>query len=295
MTSPYRPGLVFCEMVKMDALIRHDPGTYRLLDYDTSMHPIGAQLCGSQPAYAGPCAKIIEELGFDLIDLNCGCPVDKVTKDNSGSGLLKHPHLIGEIVSNMVAAVNIPVTVKIRAGWDEQSINGPQITQIAEQAGAKIIFVHGRTRKQAYRGPANWDYIKDCKQAAREIKVFGNGDILDAQSGEKMFTDTECDGLLLSRGLFGHPWLIEDILRHFQGQEPIQRCQEDIRNALLTHLDYILKYQKERKAILDLRRIGSWYLKKGQGIKKLKEIVVRAQNLDQVVAEIHSFDWGDLC
>src|SRR5689334_17740332 len=143
MTAQYKPGLMFCEMVKMDALIRNDPHTYRLLDYEAHMHPIGGQLCGSKLHLAAPCAKIIEDLGFDVVDLNCGCPVDKVTKDGSGSGLLKNPELIGEIICEMVAAVRIPVTVKIRAGWDMQSINAPQITKIAEEAGAKAICIHG--------------------------------------------------------------------------------------------------------------------------------------------------------
>lgn len=290
----YRPGLTFCEMVKMDALIRHDPGTYRLLDYEGSMHPIGAQLCGSKPKLAGPCAKIIEELGFDVIDLNCGCPVDKVTKDLSGSGLLQVPDRIGEILCNMVAAVSIPVTVKIRAGWDEAHINGPAITKIAEQAGAKIIFVHGRTRKQAYRGLANWDYIKECKQAANNILVFGNGDIVDATSAENMFYQTGCDGLLLSRGTFGHPWLFEEIYRHFQGLEPIKRTVLDIRDGLLAHLDAIIAYQTKRKATLDLRRMGSWYLKKGSGIKKLKEVLVRSENLEAALEEIRNFDWEEM-
>jgi len=279
----------------MDAMVRHDQGTYRLLDYEPSMHPIGAQLCGSNPKHAAPCARIIEELGFDLIDLNCGCPVDKVTKDNSGSGLLKYPELIGEILSNIVSAVQIPVTVKIRAGWDEQHINGPEITQIAERAGAKVIFVHGRTRQQSYRGPANWDYIRDCKAVANSILVFGNGDIIDSESAENMFLHTGCDGLLLSRGLFGHPFLIEDIARHFEGKDPIERAGEEIRDTLLEHLDSILAYQPERKAVLDLRRVGSWYLKKGSGVKKLKELVVRAKDLAEVRAEIECFDWESVC
>jgi tRNA-dihydrouridine synthase B len=293
MTAKYRPGLIFCEMVKMEALIRHDPGTYRLLDYEGSMHPIGAQLCGSNPKIAGPCAKILEKLGFNVIDLNCGCPVDKVTKDNSGSGLLKYPEKIGEIIANMASAVKIPITLKIRAGWDEQSLNGPEIAQIAEKAGAKILFMHGRTRKQAYKGPANWNWIKECKEVAKEIFVFGNGDIVDATSAEKMFVDTGCDGLLLSRGTFGCPWLIEDIDRHFRGEKPLQRSNRDRRDALIEHLKHILQYQSQKKAVLDLRRIGSWYLKKGKGVKKLKEMVVRAQDLDEVLDQIHSFDWEE--
>src|ERR1700676_2979243 len=128
MSAMYRPGLMYCEMVKMDALVRYDAGTFHILDYSADMHPIGAQICGSKPSLAGQAAKIIEDLGFDVVDLNCGCPVDKVTKDGSGSGMLKTPELIGEVIANMVAMVKIPVTVKIRAGWDDDSINAAQIT-----------------------------------------------------------------------------------------------------------------------------------------------------------------------
>ena len=171
MARRYNPGIVYCEMVKLDALVRHDPHTYRLLDYTPGMHPIGAQVCGSKAKYAKTAARIIEDLGFDVLDLNCGCPVDKVTKDGSGSGLLKTPYLIGEILSEMIATVKIPVTVKIRAGWDEAHINAAEVTKIAESAGAKAITVHGRTRAQAYRGPANWDHISDCKKAAKNILI----------------------------------------------------------------------------------------------------------------------------
>jgi len=276
----------------MDALIRHDPNTYRLLDYESSMHPIGAQLVGSKANLAGPCAKIIEELGFDLIDLNCGCPVDKVTKDCSGSGLLRHPELIGEILSNMIAAVNLPVTVKIRAGWDENSINGHLVTEIAEKAGAKVIFVHGRTRQQGYNGPANWDYITQCKNAAKEILVFGNGDVVDHHSAERMFQQTGCDGVLLSRGTFGAPWLVEDIVRYFLGETVEEKSGNEVKEIFLEHLGQIATYQQERKALLDLRRIGSWYLKKGgPKVKKLKEMVAKAQNLEEVTATLRDVDW----
>ncbi len=190
MAAKFRPGLIYCEMVKLEALTRGDPHTFHLLDYESDMHPIGAQVCGAKPGLAAEAARIIEDLGFDVVDLNCGCPVDKVTKDGSGSGMLKNPELIGEVIANMVAAVQIPVTVKIRAGWDDNSITAATITQIAEKAGAKAIAIHGRTREQAYRGPANWDHIKACKEVAKEIYVFGNGDVFDAEAGLNMFSQT---------------------------------------------------------------------------------------------------------
>ena len=280
-------------MVKMDALIRNDPHTYRLLDYETSMHPIGAQLCGSKAHMAGPCAKIIEDLGFDVIDLNCGCPVDKVTKDGSGSGLLKNPDLIGEIICNMVAAVKIPVTVKIRAGWDSQNINAQEITRIAEAAGAQCICIHGRTRAQAYKGPANWDHIRDCRQVAQTIKIIGNGDLTDADSVQRMFEYTGCDAVLIARGTMGQPWIIEDIYDHLSGLPLSHRSPIDYRDAMLEHLEHIVSYQAERQVVVDMRRVGCWYLKKGKGTKQLRESLNRSQSIVEIRSLIRGFAWEE--
>ncbi|MCB1107574.1 MAG: tRNA dihydrouridine synthase DusB [Chlamydiia bacterium] len=288
MSARFQPGLIFCEMVKMDALIRHEPSTYHLLDYDPSMRPIGAQLCGSKVKLAGPTARIIEELGFDVVDLNCGCPVDKITKDGSGSGMLKNPELIGEVISNMVAAVNIPVTVKIRAGWDENTINAPLITQIAENAGATAISIHGRTRQQKYTGKANWDHIKASKEAAKKIKVIGNGDVFDAQAGLDLFKHTGCDAILVSRGTFGKPWIAEEIKRLDQQLAPYF---PNVKEALLDHLTYITAYQTDHKALLDMRRVGCWYLRNGIGTKKLRESLNRAKNLSEIETLIKEYDW----
>lgn len=288
MAARYKIGLMFCEMVKMDALIRHEPSTYHLLDFDPSMRPIGGQICGSKPQLAGPCAKIIEELGFDVVDLNCGCPVDKVTKDGSGSGMLKHPELIGEVIANMVAAVDIPVTVKIRAGWDEESINACLITKIAEEAGAKAISIHGRTRQQKYTGKANWDHIKAAKEVAQSIKVIGNGDVFDAKAGLALFNHTGCDAILISRGTFGKPWIAEDV-RRLDNSEPLMI--PDIKEHLLDHMAYITSYQTDRKALLDMRRIGCWYLRDGTGTKKLRESLNRSKDLNEIENMIRNYDW----
>lgn len=292
MTSKYKPGLIYCEMVKMDALVRECEQTLRYLDYEPGMHPIGAQLCGSKPHLAAPCAKMIEERGFDVIDLNCGCPVDKVTKDGSGSGLLKCPEKIGEIISNMVAAVRIPVTVKVRAGWDAQSINAHEITQIAEAAGAVAICVHGRTRAQGYAGPANWDYIRECKRVAKRIKVIGNGDIFDPQSAKNIFEYTGCDAILLARGTMGQPWLIEDIYRYFAELPIEKKSPQYVKNALLEHFEAIVSYQTiERKVITDMRRVGCWYLKNGKGMKRLRESINHALSAQEIRTLIENYPW----
>ncbi len=294
MTSRYRPGMIYCEMVKIDALVRHDPHTYRLLDYTKELHPIGAQLCGSKPKLAKEAARILEDLGFDLIDLNCGCPVDKVTKDGSGSGLLRNPAQIGEILSEMIDAVSIPVTVKIRAGWDDGSINAPEIVRIAESAGASALTVHARTREQGYKGPANWDHIRACKQASRNMPIIGNGDVFDAESAEKLFLHSGCDGILVARGTMGQPWIIEDIERHLLGLPKIERTVLDLRRVLLDHFQHITAYQSEKQALLDMRRVGCWYLKPCVGAKQLRMQINQAASLDDVFSLLDAFDWTSI-
>jgi tRNA-dihydrouridine synthase B len=289
MSARYKPGLMFCEMVKMEALLRNVPGTYRMLDYDEEMRPIGGQICGSDPRLAGPSAKIIEDLGFDVVDLNCGCPVDKITKDGSGSGMLKDPERIGEVISNMVAAVKIPVTVKIRAGWDEESINAAMVTKIAEKAGAKAVFVHGRTREQAYRGPANWAHIKACKEAAEKIKVVGNGDVFSPHAAMRMFEETGCDAVLVSRGTMGQPWIAEDIRRILSGKPLLERTVEESRQALLDHFHFSSQYKSEHGALIDMRKVCCWYLKDAPGVRELRKKASHATSLDEVYESIRSF------
>lgn len=291
MLAKYKPGLMYCEMVKMGGLIHGNPQTEQLLDVDPGMQHVGAQICGSDPAMAETCAKMIEERGFPILDLNCGCPVDKITKDGSGSAMLRTLDLIGEVLVRMVKAVSIPVTIKIRAGWDEDSIVGPEVTKIAEQAGASAICIHGRTREQAYKGPANWDYIRACKQAAKSIKVIGNGDIMDAASAERMFEYTGCDAILVARGTMGQPWIIEDIYRHFGGEEPLLRTPLLSKQAFLEHLEYIASYQEEKKALLDLRRVGCWYLRGVAGASKLRESLSHMQSVSEVRQTVENHPW----
>lgn len=295
MSAKYSPGLMYCEMVKMEPLIRRDKNTLSLLDYAESMRPIGAQLCGSNPKIAAQAAKIIEDLGFDVVDLNCGCPVDKVTKDGSGSGMLKNPHLIGEMLSEIVSAVSIPVTVKIRAGWDEENIIASQVTEIAEQAGAQAITIHGRTREQAYRGLANWDHVKASKQVAKKIKVIGNGDLFDPEAVKKMFDYTGCDGVLIARGTMGQPWIVDDIVRALEreGEAPKIRTLDDSRAALLEHFRYMTDYHEERRVVLEMRKVGCWYFKSEAGVRSFRSAISQASSLDEIGRLIKEYTPAD--
>lgn len=293
MSSFYKPGLQFCEMVKMDALVRYDKGTFQMLDFDPDMHPMGAQLCGSKVEFAGLAAKMLEEMGFDVIDLNCGCPVDKVTSDGSGSGLLKNPKKIGDLIANMVAKVKVPVTVKIRAGWDESNLVAPEITQIAEQAGAKAITIHGRTRVQGYRGPAKWGWIRECREVAKSIKIIGNGDLFSATDVERMFDEVGCDAVLIARGTLGNPWICEDVYRHFEKKDPIIRTLEERRQALKRHFEITTAYQNDKRSLTDMRRVGCWYVNKTSGSKEFRQKISHATSIDEVRDLILNFPLGD--
>ena len=270
-------------MTKAEALARGDKGTFTMLSYTKDMHPIGAQICTSKKDIAGKCAPIIEDLGFDLLDLNCGCPVDKVTKDGSGSALLKNPEEMGHIIYEMQKHVDIPITVKIRAGWDEESINAKEVTKIAEQAGASAIFIHGRTRKQAYKGPAIWDYIKDACDQERTIKVFANGDIKCRESAEKVLLQTGADGVLISRVTMGGPHTAQQI---FLGNDA-PPCPHPL-ELVEKHAHEIALYQVPRKALSDIRRISCWYLREQKEYTELRKKINKASSIDEALLLIQS-------
>jgi tRNA-dihydrouridine synthase B len=289
MALKYKPGCLFCEMVSIEALIRNDRKTYSMLDFSPDMHPIGAQLVGADPKGAREAAKIVEDLGFDLVDLNCGCPVNKVVGGGGGSALLKTPSLIGDIIKEMKDAVHIPVTVKARVGWDEKSVQIEELVRIAEDAGASIITIHGRTRKQAYTGGVNLEWIRRAKAAASTIKVFGNGDVFSPEAALEMLQVTKVDGLLLARGTFGSPWLVEDILCRLAGQPVAQKSLLDARDELLAHFEYIFSHFPEKKAILDMRRIGGWYIKRLKGTKFFRQALARSTSKEEIRTLITSF------
>jgi nifR3 family TIM-barrel protein len=291
MSSRWRPGLIFTEMVKMDALVRADRGTYEILHYSDCMHPIGAQLCGSSPLFAKQSTRILADMGFDVIDLNCGCPVDKVVKDGGGSNLLKTPHLIGEIVSSMVEASSVPVTVKIRVGWDAEHVNVEEVVRIAESAGAKAVMVHGRTRSQGYNGNASLELIRRAKMAAKQIPVLGNGDIISSETAFRMLAETGCDGIVIGRATMGRPWIVEDIRRGAVGEPPISFSIEELREILQSHFEYIVTYKNERKALVDMRRVGCWYFSHCARAKAFRGAISISPSLVDVEHLIKTFSF----
>ena len=208
--------LIYTEMVSSKGLVYGSKRTEELLDYNRQDDGyINVQVFGEEPEFIVKASqKIEEEYQPDFIDLNMGCPAPKIVKNGAGSALMKTPSLVKKIVTSMVENLETPVTVKIRAGWDEDNINGVEIAQIAEEAGAQLVAVHGRTRGQFYSGQVDYDIIKQVKEAVA-IPVIGNGDIFDLESAEKMFDKTNCDGIMVARGIQGNPWLINSLIKYF--------------------------------------------------------------------------------
>ncbi|MDD2371912.1 MAG: tRNA dihydrouridine synthase DusB [Firmicutes bacterium] len=251
---------VFTEMVSAKALIYENMKSRKIVDISGEQNPIGMQLFGSNINEINHSAKYLESLGADLIDFNIGCPAPKIVKNNEGSALLKDPTTAINILKNLVKSVSVPITLKIRKGFDEGIYDAMPIIKEAENVGVKAIFIHGRYREQYYSGKADWDYIKMVK-ASVNIPVIGNGDVNDPFSAEKMLKDTGCDGILVGRGFLGNPFLFKEIIEYFNTGEIITFSNEERLATALNHLDYAVEDKGEYLAIREMRKHLGWYLK----------------------------------
>lgn len=264
----------FLEMVSAEALVRKNDRTLELLKSVESDKPLGAQLVGCNPEVMGEAAAMIEEMGFDLLDINCGCPVPKVTAPGGGSALLLEPEKTKAIFESVVKNVKrIPVTVKMRKGYEnETGEEAVRLAKIAEDAGLSAVTVHGRTRKQGYSGSADWNAIAKVKQAVK-IPVFGNGDVVNAETAKRLIETSGCDGVMVGRGALGNPWLYKSIEAGLDGKELPAPTLEDKKKAALQHLELELRYEAERPAVLKFRKIACWYLFAIPGAAELRNKV----------------------
>ena len=277
-------GLVVAEMVSDKALIYESKKTYDLLKMYEDERPISQQVFGGDSETMGRAAKIIEDyMHPDIIDINMGCPVPKVAvKNNAGSNLLKTPERVKEIVETVVKSVNVPVTVKIRSGWDEKNINAVEIAKICESAGASAICVHARTRSQGYSGKADWNIIKDVVNAV-SIPVIGNGDILSCYDAKKMLDETGCTAVMIGRGALGNPWLIKECVDYLEnGIEPVTVSLKEKIQMMKRHLNILCEDKPLKLALLEIRSHFLWYVKGLPNNKELKEKIVKCNDLDSI-------------
>ena len=254
-------GLLCMEMVSAKAILYNNKNTESLLEIHPDEQPVSLQFFGSDPKIMSEMAKRVEERPFDIMDINMGCPVPKVVRNGEGSALMKNPKLVYEIVSAMVKAIDKPVTVKIRKGFDDSCVNAVEIAKIIEEAGAAAVAVHGRTREQYYSGQADWDIIRQVKEAV-SIPVIGNGDVTSPQKAEELVKQTGCDGIMIARGAQGNPWIFSEMITYEEtGTLPERPGKEEVRDMMLRHARLQLKYKGEFICIREMRKHVAWYTK----------------------------------
>jgi nifR3 family TIM-barrel protein len=286
--------ILYTEMISAKGISYDNKNTIPLLMTLEEEKPIGVQLFGSEPYLLGEMAHKIEDRGFSFIDVNMGCPVPKIVNNGEGSALMKNPKLVGEIVSAIVKAVKLPVTIKIRSGFDEEHINAPEIAHIAEESGASAVAVHGRTRQQYYQGQADWNVIREVKERVN-IPVIGNGDILNAQDVIRMGRETGCDSFMIGRGAKGNPWIFKEIKECLETGSVAERPDMDeIIETILRHTRLMIKYKGEFTGIHEMRKHVAWYSSGVKDSALLRNSVNQVENYEEMCELLEKWRNGAL-
>ncbi len=276
--------LMTTEMISAKGLMYNNHKTEILLLTDEVEHPIGVQLFGSDPdIMAGEAEKIARDRDFDFIDINMGCPVPKIVGNGEGSALMKNPALAADIVRAMTSRIDIPVTVKIRAGFDADNINAPEMAKALEEAGAAAIAVHARTREQFYSGTADWSIIKAVKESV-SIPVIGNGDITSAEDVKRMKEETGCDSVMVARAAKGNPWIFREIKAGLAGEEiPPRPTLEEIRAMMKRHIELMVKLKGEYIGVREMRKHIAWYTEGIKNSARLRRLVCAATHTEELL------------
>lgn len=275
-------GMVCMEMVSAKAIMYQNKNTEALMEIYPEEKPVSLQLFGSDPIIISEMAKKIEERPFDILDINMGCPVPKVVNNQEGSALMKNPKLVEEIVSLTVKAIKKPVTVKIRKGFDENHVNAVEIAKIAEASGAAAVIVHGRTREQYYSGKADWEIIRQVKEAV-SVPVIGNGDVFSPEDAQSMFRQTGCDGIAIGRGARGNPWIFRDLNDYFErGVRQPKPSFEEVRSLILRHCALQKECKGEYTGIREMRKHVAWYLTGYPHSARMRQKVNEVESMEEL-------------
>ncbi len=277
-------GLVCMEMVSAKAITYHNKNTDMMMEIHPSERPVSLQLFGSEPEIMAEATRLISEKPYDILDVNMGCPVPKVVGNGEGSALMKNPKLIEQIVRAMVNETDRPVTVKIRKGFNENSINAVECALAAEEGGASAVAVHGRTREQYYSGKADWDIIRRVKDALR-IPVIGNGDVVDGESAKALIEETGCDAVMIARAAEGNPWIFREVISYLEnGEVPLRPSDKEIYDTVIRHADLQLKYKGEYIGIREMRKHVAWYTTGLPGSAKFRAAINQMEDMDSLKA-----------
>lgn len=280
-------GLVEAEMVSAKAIFYGDDKTISMLNTDDEKRPISMQIFGNEPDVMAHAAEFLNDK-TDIIDINMGCPAPKVVKNGDGSKLLLDLDLVSEIVKSVVAVSKVPVTVKIRKGWDDDHIVAVEAAKCIEAAGASAITVHGRTRSQYYSGVADWDIIRQVKENV-SIPVIGNGDVVDGKSAEELFSKTGVDGIMIGRATLGNPWIFNEIASYLKGEDVKSPDSAEIMRTILWQYDMLIKEKGEYTAVREMRKHIGWYLKGMPSAKMVKDEVNKLENFSEILQVLKKY------
>ena len=282
-------GLICMEMISAKAISFHNKNTIALMKIDPCEHPVSMQLFGSEPELMAEVAKSVEDKNFDILDINMGCPVPKVVNNGEGSALLKNPELIVQIIKSVSSAIQKPVTVKVRIGFENAPVDIVEIARRAEDAGAAAIAVHGRTRQQYYSGTADWDIIRQVKEAV-SIPVIGNGDVDSPLKAEALLKQTGCDGVMIGRAVRGNPWIFREMNHYFQTGELLPRpSSEEIREMILRHARAQIALKGEFTGIREMRKHVAWYtagMRHSAGLRRASNTIESYEALQELLMKL---------
>lgn len=289
LVNSFGKGNIVSEMVAINALSFKNPKTYRIADVRDENYPVIVQLVGGNPELFADSVKLAEDLGAYSIDINMGCPVKKIVSNKSGSYLMKDIKLASAIITTVKKATTLPVSVKFRKGWDNNSVNAVEFAKMCEDCGAEYITIHGRTRSDFYSGVADWDIIASVKDAVK-IKVIGNGDIDTPQKAKEMLDYTKVDGVMIGRATLGKPWLISQTHEFLENNTvPLNIPIGIVKDTLLRHIKELSDYYGEKSALSLSRKYVCWYCKNLRDARKFRETYVRIDNMEQAIIEINKF------
>lgn len=282
-------GMLYTEMINAKALCYDDENTKKMLKIEDEEHPIAVQIFGSEPEFMGKAASIMNEYPNEILDINMGCPAPKVIKNGDGSALMRNPKLVAEVLSSVVKNSKKPVTLKIRKGWDDDSVNAVEIAKIAEECGISALAIHGRTREQFYSGKADWNIIAQIKQTIN-IPVIGNGDVFEVQDAVNMLEKTKCDAIMIGRGSQGNPWIFKRINHYMETGEilPEPTLEEKITTAI-KHMNLAVAEHGEYVAVREMRKHIGWYLKGLENSAKYRDQINKITDYKEVIAMLEEY------